>query len=66
MYTMECQLGMEGQKKLLRHRDGRVANPGILRLGRYRPNLDVVHENELVQHIKNMDNALSGLTPHRC
>ena len=39
------------EKTIRRHRDGRVANPGILRLGRYRPDLDVVHENELVQNI---------------
>ena len=51
------------EKNIRRHRDGRVANPGILRLGRYRPDLDVVHENELVQHIKKIEKALFGLTP---
>ena len=55
---------MEGQEKTIRrNRYGRVAKPCILRLGRYRPDLDVVHENELVQHIKEMENVLLGLTP---
>ena len=51
------------EKTIRGHGDGRVANPGILRPRRYRPDLDGVHENELLQHIYKMENALFGLTP---
>ena len=42
--NMECQKKLFGGIEM-------AGSPGILRLGRYRPDLDVVNENELVQHI---------------
>ena len=48
-------------KTLRRHRDGKVRTPGCL--GRFRPDLEEVYENVLVDHIQNMERALFGLNP---
>ncbi|XP_064596786.1 uncharacterized protein LOC135463456 [Liolophura sinensis] len=49
-------------RTLRRHRDGRVANPGVSQLGRYRNILSTQVENELHAHIKHMEKSLYGLT----
>jgi hypothetical protein len=49
-------------KTLRRHRDGKVQTPGEVKLGRTLTVFTAQQEYELVQHIKEMEKALFGLT----
>ena len=55
--TMKCLL-----QHFRRHRDKKVANPGSILLGRFRPDISNQGENKLVLMIQNMEKALFGLT----
>ena len=50
------------RKTLRRHRDGKVANPGKISLGRFRPELNEEYELALTAKIKSMEALLFGLT----
>jgi hypothetical protein len=49
-------------KTLKRHRDGKVLNPGIVSLGRFRPQFVPEYEGELVDLIQSMERAMFGLS----
>lgn len=49
-------------KTLRRHRDGKVRNPGSLKLGRYDTDLTMENENSLVGKVKVMEKMLYGLS----
>ena len=42
-------------RTLRRHRDKKVANPGSVVLGRFRPDIDKAYETELVLKIQTME-----------
>ena len=50
------------RKTLRRHRDGVVANPGVMKLGRYTTVLGLDVERELHDHVVYMERSLYGLT----
>jgi hypothetical protein len=49
-------------KTLRRHRDGKVSQPGIVKLGNVSTVFKPEYELQLVEHIKMMENSLFGLT----
>lgn len=49
-------------RTLRRHRDGKVARPGSIVLGRFRPDINETYEADLVAKIQEMEAALFGLT----
>lgn len=49
-------------RTLKRHRDGKVLNPGIVSLGRFRPQFIPEYEAELVDLIQSMEKAMFGLS----
>ena len=49
-------------RTLRRHRDGKVANPGFVKLGRFTPDLNEKYEAELVMIVQPLKKSLCGLT----
>jgi len=49
-------------RTLRRHRDGKVANPGTVNLGRFKPDLNAEYEAQLVTKIQFLEKPLCGLT----
>lgn len=49
-------------RTLGRHRNNRVTSPGRVQLGKHKPVLSEIVENELYDHIKFMEKRLYGLT----